>query len=107
MEKNLTYRYDFSGTEITIERHYWRTAYPRNGNTHNPTIYYRWQPEAFGVTHGLFLSRAEAYEYIRQIIEATPEYKTRVKSPTGHWSTKAVRPYQLVAAEMAANLVKA
>lgn len=63
--------YDVEGHTLTVERRYHYTAYPRNGNVGNPTVYYKFWPTFDGQKLGWSCpTLREAFEaallYLRQ-----------------------------------------
>lgn len=80
--KPYNYLYSYAGHAIEITRRHIGTAYPRNGNVHNPTEYFTWSVSIDGKMHDNYLStRWEAYESARQHIEPT--------TPRFYWIVQA------------------
>lgn len=55
-----TYDYEIEGHRVAVIRRRWHVAYPKNGNAHNPTVYYRWDLVIDGKSHGMNRTRTEA-----------------------------------------------
>lgn len=93
----ITYRYEFEGQTIEIERVHYGTAYARNGNVGNPTEYFKWNwRTATAKGHGD--SRSDAYERARAaVLGIGYVYDERRKLYVN------VRPWTLVRDEMKAN----
>lgn len=101
----ITYLYEIDGREVALTRHHSHTAYPRNGNVGNPTVYFHWTCEVDGISVNTGMNcpqRAEAYEYARCHIQGLVYIPYRDYGAQ-RTRTRNVRSYTLVADEMKAN----
>ena len=96
----ISYLYDVNGVEVEVTRYHTGTAYPVNGNVHNPTEYFRWAVKVGGQPHlSMLPSRAEAYEEGRAKVLGIRYWH----DPKCSARCINVRPYWTVAAEMSEN----
>ena len=73
VDEGKAYVYEHGGQTIVIVRVAWRVAHARNGNTHNPTRYYRWKAYLNGVFLPPYAStRREAYWRAVQHLQPGP-----------------------------------
>jgi hypothetical protein len=94
----IAYRYEIEGDIIILTRRHIGTAYPRNGNVHNPTEYFRWEAMLNEVVIGThFEKRADAYESARGFQYCNDKGRVRGEG-------KPVRYWHAVKAEMKAAL---
>lgn len=94
-----TYVYEYDGNTITVTRRQIGTAYPRNGNAHNPTVYYTWVVSVDGESLGSAPTRWEAYEIARVHIDPTLSVR-HWDSSRRRWVFGSIRNYRTVQAEM-------
>jgi hypothetical protein len=98
--EGITYLYEVEGRKLAITRHYVGTAYPVNGNVHNPTQYFSWSTTIDGKPHlNLLPSRAQAYEHARAYVLNIP-YHYDERRPG---RCENVRAFWIVRDEMKAN----
>jgi len=101
----ITYRYEVEGHVIDITRRHVHTAYARNGNVHNPTVYFVWDSTVDGAK--TFIgerSRAVAYEYARAHALGI-DYLNLPDHNVRRQKHKNVRPFNVVQSEMRSNYV--
>lgn len=58
---------------VEIRRRLWREAYPRNGNVHNPTRYYRWDVIVEGRCMNTYERQREAKAAIPVLVQEYQE----------------------------------
>jgi hypothetical protein len=98
----ITYRYLFNDHVIEVTREHCGTAYPENGNVHNPTEYFVWNSTLDGESATSWRqTRAVAYEYARAKALGIPyRYDEGVAR-----RSENVRFFTVVADEMKDNYV--